>query len=457
MFEYPGQPTMGVGMGDRRASAAEQLAHRYRSLVEHSPDGICVHERGIVVYANPACLRIVRARNLAEVLGQDIARFVHPESRKAMFKRIAALTATGVATDPTEWTLIALDGREVPVESVSVLTAWHDRLAYQVVIHDLSAQRRAERAQRRAEQHFTTVVAQLEEGVAVIYRDGVIGSANPAARRILGLDEQLPVVGTTIAELPVEWMDANGAPMPPARHPVARTLATGETVTGFVFAIGRPDGRRRWLSVSSRLLNPDEPGAAAVCSFSDITEYLASRRQLEYQATHDPLTGLANRSLILSQLSGALAASGAHRRVSTVMFIDLDRFKSINDTMGHAIGDTVLRIVAHRLQRALRAEDLVGRLGGDEFLVLLAGRPDDEELAPLVQRLRMAMAEPIVARGHRIAVNASIGVTTLEPGDTRTPEAVLHDADIAMYEAKPAMQRDPTRGRGLRGDNTNVS
>jgi diguanylate cyclase (GGDEF)-like protein len=139
------------------------------------------------------------------------------------------------------------------------------------------------------------------------------------------------------------------------------------------------------------------------------------------------------------------------------MFIDLDGFKSINDTMGHAIGDTVLRIVAHRLQRALRSEDLVGRLGGDEFLVLLAGRPGDEELEPLVRRLRAAMAEPIVARGHRIAVNASIGVTTLEPGDTRTPEAVLHDADVAMYEAKSPSRRDGTRGRGLRGDNSHVS
>ncbi|MEU1982785.1 diguanylate cyclase [Nocardia sp. NPDC019395] len=443
---------------ERRASAAEQLAHRYRSLVEHSPDGICVHERGIVVYANPAALRIMGAKNLAEVLGQDIARFVHPDSRKPMFERIAALTATGVATDPTEMTLLALDGREVPVETVSVLTAWHDRLAYQVVIHDLSAQRRAERAQFRAEQHFTTVVAQLEEGVAVIYQDGTIGSANPAARRILGIAEQIPVVGRRISELPLEWLDVNGAPMSPARHPVARTLATGETVTAFVFAVGRPDGQRRWLAVSSRLLNPDELGVAVVCSFTDITEYLAGRRQLEYQATHDPLTGLANRSLILSQLSGALAASSAHRRVSTVMFIDLDGFKSINDTMGHAIGDTVLRIVAHRLQRALRAEDLVGRLGGDEFLVLLAGRPGDQEIEPLVRRLRAAMAEPIVARGHRIAVNASVGVTTLEPGDTRTPEAVLHDADIAMYEAKPPGQRDMARGgRGLRGDNTNVS
>ncbi|WP_280400521.1 GGDEF domain-containing protein, partial [Nocardia carnea] len=256
------------------------------------------------------------------------------------------------------------------------------------------------------------------------------------------------VGGCLAADYPVPGGGGGRGAGPPAR---------GSPPPGWAAARAGPPAPRRWLSVSSRLLNPEEPGAAAVCSFSDITEYLASRRQLEYQATHDPLTGLANRSLILSQLSGALAASGARRRVSTVMFIDLDRFKSINDTMGHAIGDTVLRIVAHRLQRALRAEDLVGRLGGDEFLVLLAGRPDDEDLAPLVQRLRMAMAEPIVARGHRIAVNASIGVTTLEPGDTRTPEAVLHDADIAMYEAKPAVQRDPTRGRGLRGDNSNVS
>lgn len=99
----------------------------------------------------------------------------------------------------------------------------------------------------------------------------------------------------------------------------------------------------------------------------------------------------------------------------------------------------------------------MGRLGGDEFLVLLAGRPGDEELEPLVRRLRAAMAEPIVARGHRIAVNASIGVTTLEPGDTRTPEAVLHDADVAMYEAKPPGPRDGALGRGRRGDNTNAS
>ncbi len=278
--------------------------------------------------------------------------------------------------------------------------------------------------------------------MVVIARGGVIESANPAALRIFGADERYgDLVGYSIDDLPLTLLDANGKPLPVTRHPMARTLATGEAFTGYVFGIDRRDGQRRWLSGSSRLLNPGDPYSPAVSSFSDITEFRASRRQLEYQATHDSLTGLANRSLILSQLAGALAASD-DLPVATVLFIDLDGFKSINDTLGHAIGDTVLQIVAQRLQRALRSEDLVGRLGGDEFLVLLANGPGPLDLDALVARLRATMAEPIVARGHRIQVRASIGVTELEPGDNRTPEAVLHDADVAMYRAKPPGHRD---------------
>ncbi|WP_040834636.1 diguanylate cyclase domain-containing protein [Nocardia brevicatena] len=441
----------------QRTAAAEQLAEHYRTLVEHSPNGACVYERGVIVYVNPAAVRILGAESADELVGQEMRRFVHPDSVPAMKRCIAELSAgrPGTASPRTEMTLMGVDGREVPVATISVVIPWHDRLAYQISIHDLTAQRAAEKAQRRAEQHFTAVVSQLDEGVAVIQRDGLILSANPAARRILGLDERRELVGTDITRLPVPMRDTNGRPLPRSRHPVARTLATGETIRGFVMGITRPDGQERWLVVSSGLLIPSDPDSAAVSSFGDITELRASRDQLEYQATHDSLTGLGNRSLILSQLAGALNA-GAHRSVSTVMFIDLDEFKSINDTMGHAIGDTVLQIVAQRLQRALRAEDMVGRLGGDEFLVLLSGDPTDGNLEPLVQRLRSAMAEPIVARGHRIALTASIGVTTLDPEDRRMPEAVLHDADIAMYRDKTPNPRENPLG-GRRPDNEHVS
>ncbi|MCP2280559.1 PAS domain S-box-containing protein/diguanylate cyclase (GGDEF) domain-containing protein [Nocardia amikacinitolerans] len=435
---------------------AEQLAQRYRSLIEHTPDGICVHENGVIVYVNQATVRLLAARSADEVVGQPLTRFVHPDSIPAMRERIELLTSKGTASVPTEMLLLRTDGETVPVETVSVLTPWHDHFAYQVVIHDLTAQRAAEDAQRRAEQHFTTVVSQLEEGVVVIDRGGRIESANPAAHRIFGGDERHgDIVGRTIDELPMVLLDANAQPLPPSRHPMARTLATGETITGYIFGVDRRDGQRRWLSGSSRLLNPGDPDSPAVSSFADITEFRASRRQLEYQATHDALTGLANRSLILSQLANALATS-EDLPYSTVLFIDLDGFKAINDTLGHAIGDTVLQIVAQRLQRALRADDLVGRLGGDEFLVLLSGRARRVDLDVLVNRLRSTMSEPIIARGHRIAVDASVGVTELVPGDRRTPEAVLHDADVAMYQAKPPGQRDRSVAKG-RTNNTHAS
>ncbi|MFJ4657575.1 diguanylate cyclase domain-containing protein [Nocardia sp. NPDC088792] len=442
-------------VGNDRANSptdTEQLAQRYRSLVDYSPDGIVVHERGTIVYANPAMLRLLGADSPGDVVGQPVASFVSPEFIQPMLERIRHLTIAGTASDPAEMTLLRCDGSSVDVETVSVLAAWHDRLAYQVVVHDLTPQRRAEAAQRRAEQFFTTVVSQLEEGVVVIDREGRIESANPAARRIFGYDAE-DLIGSHIDDLPLTLLDANAQPMPSTWYPVIRTLATGETVTRFVFGVDRPDGQRRWLSASSRLLNPGDPNSPAVSSFNDITEFRASRRQLEYQATHDPLTGLANRALVLSRLSAALGTTET-LPVSTVLFIDLDGFKAINDSLGHAIGDTVLQIVAQRLQRGLRADDIVGRIGGDEFLVLLSGRTLGEDLDTLIARLRETMAEPIIARGHRIQVDASVGVTPLHAGDSRTPETVLHDADLAMYRAKPPSQNGAL---SRRSDSTHAS
>ena len=253
--------------------------------------------------------------------------------------------------------------------------------------------------------------------MAVIVRDGTSPRSTPppagysvsTSRRSWRLRYQRTAPGTARHQRPAHA---------PGRHPVAHTSRPARSSPRSCSPIVRPDGQRRWLAVSSRLLNPEEWGTAAVCSIRRYHRVSGqpppARIPGHPRSAHRPREPVADPVPAV----GGIGRQRGYQRVSTVMFIDLDGFKSINDTMGHAIGDTVLRIVAHRLQRALRAEDLVGRLGGDEFLVLLAGRPGDEELEPLVRRLRAAMAEPIIARGHRIAVNASIGVTTRNPATT---------------------------------------
>jgi diguanylate cyclase (GGDEF)-like protein len=153
-----------------------------------------------------------------------------------------------------------------------------------------------------------------------------------------------------------------------------------------------------------------------------------AQRRLHHQAYHDPLTGLANRALFRERLVRD------RRRPLAVLFIDLDDFKLVNDSFGHAIGDRVLRAIAERLQACVGSDELVARLGGDEFAVLLDQRPAEAE--PAGHRILAALREPFLIDGHRIGVGASIGLVAPEPGESLTVDALLRRADAAMYASK---------------------
>jgi diguanylate cyclase len=159
-----------------------------------------------------------------------------------------------------------------------------------------------------------------------------------------------------------------------------------------------------------------------------------AQRRLHHQAYHDPLTGLANRALFRERLVLALDAHRHRGRPLAVLFADLDDFKLINDSFGHAMGDRVLRAIAERLVACVPPDDLVARLGGDEFAVLLDHRPADAE--PAGHRILAALREPFLIDGHRIGVGASIGLVTPEPGEPLSADALLRRADAAMYASK---------------------
>ena len=168
---------------------------------------------------------------------------------------------------------------------------------------------------------------------------------------------------------------------------------------------------------------------------ADITAVKRYREQLEYQAHHDPLTGLANRGLLRERLHQAIAQAERQQRALALMFIDLDDFKLINDSMGHSVGDELLKLAAQRLHACVRDEDTVARLGGDEFVLLLVDQEGERSVSHAVERLREAMSQPYRVLGKEFVLTCSVGVA-LFPADGRDVETLLKHADAAMYRAK---------------------
>ena len=305
-----------------------------------------------------------------------------------------------------------------------------------VVCADTTDRRRAEEERRAVEQLHSTVIESVDEGIVVADTNGVIVAANPAARRILPLEVAvgLPLVDCIAG--PDGLVGADRRPLGPADHPVARALKLNEALHDVLLGLV-DDDRERWLSLSCRPL-PSGSGAPAgtVCSFADVTKAIHAQQELSYRATHDELTGLCNRMVFVDSLQHALARSRRVQTNTAVLFVDLDRFKLVNDTLGHASGDEVLTEIGKRLQGAIRSMDRVGRIAGDEFIVMCTDVPG---IAPVLQRaaeLARVIAEPIrLSNGRQPALGASIGIAFAAGGDGDAEE-LLRDAHVAMRRAK---------------------
>ncbi|MCO8127220.1 EAL domain-containing protein [Acidimicrobiia bacterium EGI L10123] len=262
-----------------------------------------------------------------------------------------------------------------------------------------------------------SLVEATDEAILTIREDGIVGSANHAATRLLGMAASA-VVGKRAADLA-------------DRFPLLADLPVGLTDADTV--VHHPSARRA-VSVTTRATGDEDDPVIAVFA-RDISERKILEEQLAHQATHDDLTGLANRASLVGELDRAAARAERSGQGLGLLFIDLDRFKAVNDTLGHRVGDVVLQRVAERLLQATRDTDLVARNGGDEFVVLAEEAGDVTVVARLAERIQDALSVPVALEDDVIPVSASIGVAWLEPGDPHTLDQ-LRDADVAMYHAK---------------------
>ncbi|GAA3343322.1 hypothetical protein GCM10020358_41980 [Amorphoplanes nipponensis] len=279
---------------------------------------------------------------------------------------------------------------------------------------------------RNSEAYFRTLVQNTSDVILIVDEEDRVRYASPSAGHVLGGDP----VGTALPDL-IHPGDR------PRLADVLATVRGGQgTQEGLDF---RAVGRRRtevMLEMHCRDLRADRTVAGLVVTLRDVTERRQLERELTHQAFHDSLTGLANRVLFTDRLRHALARGARDGSVVGVLFIDLDDFKIVNDTLGHATGDQLLIAVAARIAGALRADDTAARLGGDEFAALVENVQDPGAVEETAGRILAALAEPIVIEGGTLQAVASIGITTTPEADTA--DALLRQADLALYVAKGA-------------------
>ncbi len=212
-------------------------------------------------------------------------------------------------------------------------------------------------------------------------------------------------------------------------------LGHGSTVK-FELSLVRVDGQQRWMEATIANLLGGDAVDGMVATFRDVTEQRDLERQLSHRAFHDELTGLANRALFLDRMDHALRAARPESDPLVVLFVDLDDFKSVNDALGHGVGDQMLRSIAERIRFVTAEGDTPARLGGDEFAILLEDRGGLDRAIEVGERLLALLREPVTLAGYELSVMASVGVAVAAPD--MTTSGLLRDADIAMYEAKRA-------------------
>ena len=277
---------------------------------------------------------------------------------------------------------------------------------------------------------LTIVLNNITQGMVVVGSDYAVLAFNKQLEELFRLPQGTVEVGRDFRDILKVWADVTGQ----TRDILERTLRELDLPTPFKYEFQQTiQGNNQWWLLTHNPL----PSKGFVRTYSDITARKKADEQHMYDAFHDPLTGLPNRALFMDRLQHVITAS--QRRPVTpnyaVFFLDLDRFKIINDSHGHTIGDQLLVVVGRKLADCIRPGDTIARLGGDEFAILLENISDPAYTVNVAERIREKLAVPLDIKGHKIFTSISIGIALGSEGYER-PEQVLRDADIAMYEAK---------------------
>lgn len=417
-----------IAVNAQRDRDALLNAKKLSQVIEHSPVSVLITDpEGIVEYVNP-CFTEVSGYSQEEVLGQPTSILKSGATPAAVYKD---LWRTIRSSRPWKGNLLnRKKNGDLFWESTRIsplLDENNNILNYVVVKEDITEQKAAEktlRLQQRAVEASSNGIVMIDaesDACAVIY-------TNPAFTRITGY-HGTEVIGTQAASL-LGFDDEKSL------NEQALALLQHDNAHVWIAPAKHKTGQSFWCEYAlAPVRNEDRAITHYVATVSDVTERVNYEQRLTDQATHDALTGLANRTLFADRASQAISQSERYGQQVAIVLIDLDHFKYINDTLGHAVGDQLLRVVAKRLTDCLRSIDTIARMGGDEFALILTQLNAPNEAEAVLKRIVDSLASPYFLEAHESHISCSAGVS-FYPKDGLNADDLLKNADTAMYQAK---------------------